>query len=104
MTNTTVAQAVTFQGIEVPAGVVNPDAWQKLTRRHRSLDYNKSFAGLGLTDTIELRKSDIMTGIYVRFTGSLVITGTPSTTMRWPYDLVSEFKLSANGQTNLINA
>jgi hypothetical protein len=97
---------VTFQGIDVPAEAVNPTAFYALTRRHRFPEFNKAFAGLGLTDNIELKKSDIIAGLRVRFSGQLVIalpTGTAATTMRWPYDLVKAFRLTANGQSNLIN-
>lgn len=99
-------QVLTFQGIEVPAEAVNPRAFFALTRRHRTVEYNKPFAGLGFTDVVELRKSDIIAGLYVRFSGQLVVTlgtGTASSTMRWPYDLVKAFRFTANGQSNLIN-
>lgn len=98
---------VTFQGIDVPAEAVNPDAFYALTRRHRFSEYNKAFAGLGLTDRVELKKSDIIAGLRVRFSGQVVVaigTGTAASTMRWPYDLVKAFRLTANGQSNLINA
>lgn len=99
-------QVLTFQGIEVPAEAVNPRAFFALTRRHRTVEYNKPFAGLGFTDVVELRKSDIIAGLYVRFSGQIVVTlgtGTASSTMRWPYDLVKAFRFTANGQSNLIN-
>jgi hypothetical protein len=95
---------VTFQGIEVPAQSVNPSAFFALTRRHRNQEVNRAFAGLGLTDHVELKKSDIISGLTVQFSGSLVVTSTPTMTMRWPYDLVRAFRFTANGQTNLINA
>lgn len=95
---------VTFQGIEVPAQAVNPSAFFALTRRHRNPEVNRPFAGLGLTDHVELKKSDIVAGLTVQFAGSLVVTSTPKMTMRWPYDLIRAFRFTANGQTNLINA
>ena len=97
---------VTFQGIDVPAESVNADAFFALTRRHRNSEANRVFAGLGLTDSIELKKSDIIAGIKVRFSGQLVVnlgTGTAASTMRWPYDLVKQFQFIANGQSNLHN-
>jgi hypothetical protein len=97
---------VTFQGIDVPQEAVQPDAFYALTRRHRFQEFNKPFAGLGLTDHVELKKSDIIAGLHVRFSGQVVIalpTGTAATTMRWPYDLIKAFRLTANGQSNLIN-
>lgn len=96
------AQVVTFQGIEVPAESVNPTAFFSLTRRHRNIEYARTFAGLGQTDTIELKKSDIISAIRVRFVGSLVIVGGATTTMRWPYDMAT-MRFTANGQSNIIN-
>src|SRR4051794_37274341 len=95
---------VTFQGIDVPAEAVQPDAFYALTRRHRFQEFNKAFAGLGLTDRVELKKSGIIAGLHVRFSGQVVVangTGGSSSTMRWPYDLVKAFRLTANGQSNL---
>lgn len=108
MPNATAApqNVLTFQGIEVPAESVNPKAFFALTRRHRTVEYNKPFAGLGFTDTVELRKSDIIAGLHVRFSGQLVValtSGTVKSSMRWPYDLVKAFRFTANGQSNLIN-
>lgn len=106
MANTaTASPTVTFQGIDVPAESVNPSAFFALTRRHRNPEKATTFAGLGGTDSIELRKSDIISGVRVRFSGSITIVGaTIKPTMRWPYDLARAFKFTANGQSNLINA
>lgn len=101
----TASPTVTFQGIDVPAESVNPAAFFALTRRHRNPEYAKTFAGLGGSDAIELRKSDIISGVRVRFSGTITIVGTTvKPTMRWPYDLVKAFRFTANGQSNLINA
>lgn len=96
----------TLQGIEVPADSINPGAFFAGTRRKMTPEYNKPFAGLGLSDAVELRKSDIVAGLHVKFSGSLVVTtggGTVGSTLRWPYDLVKAFRFTANGQSNLIN-
>ena len=97
---------VTFQGIDVPVESVQPDIFFKLTRRHRNPEYNRAFAGCGLTDVVELKKSDIISKIKVRFAGTLAVnigTGTAASTMRWPYDAVKQFQFIANGQSNLHN-
>lgn len=104
MPATAAAPTVTLQGIEQPASAVNNDLFFALTRRHRNIEDTKAFPGFGQTSFIELRKSDILSKLRVRFIGSLVITpgtGTVSTTMRWPYDLLS-INFTANGQANLI--
>jgi len=102
----TAPNVVTFQGIDVPQESVQPDAFFALTRRHRNPERNASFAGLGLTNTVELKKSDIIAGVHVRFSGQVVIAlngGTVTSTLRWPYDLIKAARLTANGQSNLIN-
>jgi hypothetical protein len=99
--------ATTFlQGIEVPAESVNPTLFFALTRRKQTQEKSAAFAGLGFTDTIELRKSDILSEIRVRMSGSVVVTlggGTAATTARWPNDLLRVAKFTANGASNLIN-
>ncbi len=98
--------ALTLQGIPVQQGSVNPNLFFGLTRRHRNPEYNKPFAGLSLTDYVELKKSDIIAGLRVRFSGQVVVTlgtGTAASTMAWPHKLVDNFKFVANGQSNLIN-
>jgi hypothetical protein len=105
-TSTAPAGAMNLQGIDVPAGSINPAAFFAGTRRKYVNEYNRAFAGYGLTDTVELRKSDIIAGLHVRFTGQLVTVhsaGSVIPTMRWPYDLVRAFRFTANGQSNLIN-
>lgn len=97
---------LTLQGIDVPAGQINPAAFFAGTRRKYVNEYNRAFAGLGFTDTVELRKSDIIGGLHVRFTGQLAVThsaGSVIPTSRWPYDLARAFRFTANGQSNLIN-
>lgn len=96
----------TLQGIEVPAESVNPGAFFALTRRHTQVEKSAAFAGLGLTDSIELKKSDILGGLHIFFSGTLTVvhgTGTVNSTLRWPYDLIKAVRFTANGQSNLIN-
>lgn len=96
-----------LQGIEVPAESINPTLFFQLTRRKQAQEKAAAFAGLGNTDTVELRKSDILAEIRIRMTGTVVITtptGTCSSTARWPYDLLRACRFTANGAANLINA
>jgi hypothetical protein len=95
-----------MQGIAVPAESVQPMQFMARTRRQTLMEASRAYAGLGLTDTVELKKSGIIAGIFVRFQGSLVITlptGTAATTYRWPYDLIKACRFTANGQANVIN-
>lgn len=96
----------TMQGQIVPENAVNPKRFFAETRRRIQSEYSKTFAGLGGQDVVELKKTDIVAGLVVRFDGSLTTvngTGTVSTTARWPYDLIRAARFTANGQSNLIN-
>ncbi len=97
---------LTMQGQIVPAEAVNPTIFFQKTRRKRTTEYSRAFAGLGNTDVAELRKSDIISQLHIRFSGTLTVThntGTVAATFRWPYDLLKAVKFTANGQSNLIN-
>lgn len=96
-----------MQGVAVPAEAVDPVQFMARTRRRVNNEYSRAWQGFGTTDSVELKKSDIIAGIQVRFQGSLVATpgtGTIATTRRWPYDALSAARFTANGQSNLINA
>ena len=104
-TRPTAAPALTMQGIAIPAESVNPAEFFARTRRHTATEKTVTYAGQS-SDTIELRKSDILSTVLVRFVGSLVVahtTGTVATTARWAQDLVKQFRFTANGASNLIN-
>jgi hypothetical protein len=104
----TVAQpTVNLQGVASPDVVVDPNSFYPATRR---LTYPMKaitpIAGYGSTDSVQLRQTGIVAGLYVRVTGTLVwggtITGSASS-WRWPYNLIRALRVSANGQSNLIN-
>jgi hypothetical protein len=104
MSPTAVAAGAVFQGIAVPPEAVNPPAFFASTRRKRDVEVARTFAGLGATDSVEIRKSDILSAIRIRFVGTVTTTGTTvKPTMRWPYDLLRSVRFTANGQSNLIN-
>lgn len=96
-----------MQGIAVPAESVRPVEFFARTRRQILPEVtNKAFAGLGGTDTIEIKKTGILAGLWLKFSGTISIdpgTGTAATTARWPYDLAKKVKFTANGQANVIN-
>jgi hypothetical protein len=104
-TRPTTAPARYMQGVAVPAEAVDPAAFFKGTRRKTQLEQQFSYTGQP-QQTVELRKSDILSGILIRFSGSAVInigTGTVTSTARWPYDFIKAAKFTANGAANLIN-
>lgn len=94
-----------MQGIAVPEESVQPARFFALTRRHRTVEKSESFVGLGQSSNIELKKADILSGILVKFSGSLVVaTSTINTSALWPYGLINRLRFTANGQSNVINA
>ncbi len=105
-TRETTAPQRYMQGVSVPAESVNPARFFALTRRHIATEKVVSYAGQ-TQEIVELRKSDILSGITVRFSGTLTTakgTGTVGTTRQWPYNLVKQARFTANGASNLINA
>lgn len=99
---------LTFQGIVVPGSSLNPKAFFQGTRRQRVLQKTLgAWQGFGNTDVIDTLRAGILSGYFVKVSGSLVITlggGTCATTARWPYYLLRAARFQANGQSNLINA
>lgn len=111
MANATATQPpanLTFQGIVVPGSSLNPKAFFAGTRRQYVLQKTLgTWGGFGNTDVVDTLRSGILSGYYVKMSGSLVITlggGTCATTARWPYYLLRSARFQANGQSNLINA
>jgi hypothetical protein len=96
-----------MQGIEVPTSSVDPVEFFRKTRRQTiNQQAPKAFAGLGSTDNVQLLQQSVISGLVLRFSGTLNInigTGTVASTARWPYDLPKALRFSANGQSNLIN-
>jgi hypothetical protein len=99
---------LSIQGQIAPDVVVDPGTFYAATRRLRyPMRSLATITGLGSTDSVQLRQTGIVAGLEVRVTGTVTFGGTiTGTTMsyRWPYNLVSAFRLSANGQSQLINA
>jgi hypothetical protein len=105
MTTTTQAPQHYMQGIQVAASSVRPEEFFRKTRRHILQEKAVAYAGQN-QDVIELRKSDILAGIVIRFSGQVVIapgTGAVATTARWPYDFLKTVRFTANGASNIIN-
>lgn len=96
-----------MQGIEVPTSSVNPAEFFRRTRRLTFSQKTFTYAGLGQTDNVPILQTGIISGITVKFSGTLTVTlpsGTCASTARWPYDLIKAGRVSANGQSNLLNA
>lgn len=99
--------AQTLQGQIVPENAINGVEFFRRTRRKRAPEaVPGGFAGFGNTNFVELKKSDIISALHVRFSGTLAIThntGTVAATFRWPYDLLKSCRFTANGQSNVVS-
>jgi len=106
MAKTLTPSAPLIQGVTSPNMVVNPPAFYAATRRLRfPMRSLTAIAGLGTVDTVQLRQTGIITSLEVRVQGTIVFGGTIGTTTmsyEWPFNLIQEARLSANGQSNLI--
>src|ERR1700754_2850250 len=98
---------LSIQGQSAPDVAVNPTAFYAATRRMRyPMKTLTTFAGFGGTDSVQLRQTGIVAALEVRVTGTMVFGGTiagTSMSYRWPYNLLSAVRLSANGQSQLVN-
>jgi hypothetical protein len=94
------------QGVPSPRVTVNPDIYYLATRRMRyPMRSRVASSGPGVTDSVTLRKTGVVSALEVRVTGTLVFGGTitgTSMTYEWPLNIIQEFRLSANGQANLM--
>lgn len=97
-----------LQGVATPGVTVNPQAFYAATRRMRfTMKSKTAIAGLGSTDTFQLRQTGIVSHLEVRVSGTVTFGGTLGTSTMsydWPFNLVNNFQFSANGQANLISA
>lgn len=104
----TMTPSAPLQGVASTAVAVNPAAFYAATRRLRfPMRSLTNIAGLGSTDSTQLRQTGIISLLEVRVTGTLVFGGTitgTSMSQDWPFNLIRAFRLSANGQANLVSA
>jgi hypothetical protein len=95
-----------IQGITSPDVVVDPDSFYAATRRMKySMRSLTLISGMGTTDMVQLRQSGIVAGLEVRVKGTITFGGTiagTSMSYEWPFNIIQEARLSANGQSNLL--
>ncbi len=107
MATTATSAPTSIQGVAVPALTVDPQTFFLATRRQRfPMRSLTNIAGIGSSDTVQLVQEGVVAGLEVRVTGTVTFGGTiTGTTMSydWPFNLVQNFQLSANGQSNLIS-
>lgn len=95
-----------IQGVASPNYVVAPPQFYAATRRMRFPMQTGVALALGQTATVQLRQTGIVAYLEIRVYGTVTFGGTIGvTTMswEWPYNLIQQLKLSANGQSNLIS-
>jgi len=96
-----------IQGVQSPNMVINPAVFYAATRRMRfPVKSATAISGLGSSDPVEIRKTGILSALVVRVTGTVAVaTADPTAWLYdYPYNIVKEFRLSANGQSNLQSA
>lgn len=107
MASTLTPSAPLIQGVQSPDVVVDPQTFYAATRRLRFPAKSlTAIAGLGSTDSVQLRQTGIVAGLEVRVTGTVTFGGTLGTTTmsyEWPFNIIRSIRLSANGQSNLIS-
>lgn len=106
-TATPVAAPMSMQGVAIPAAVVDAKGFRKLTRRQTQQESKFSWTLGEDNDPVALRRSDILSEITLRITGTLKITpgtGTVASLAAWPYGLVKNVRFSANGSADLVKA
>jgi hypothetical protein len=102
----TAAPVQSVTGTGAPALKIDPTTFFKLTRRMRfSAQPAKAISAIGSSDTVELRKAGVISALIVRVSGTVTVATADPTA--WLYDMgyniVKQFRLSANGQSNLIS-
>lgn len=106
MATTLTPSAPLIQGVTSPDVVVDPPSFYAATRRLRfPMRSLTAIAGVGTTDSVQLRQTGIIQSLEIRVQGTITFGGTIGTTTMsydWPFNLIQEVRLSANGQSNLV--
>jgi hypothetical protein len=100
------AAPMTLQGVFVDQAVIDPQAFFQGTRRRRlplAEATNRTWSGLGGSESVTLQRAGIISELHVRVTGTIVVPASTAPTFRWPYDLLKRVELNANGQARLLS-
>ncbi len=97
--------AETLQNIPAQPFIVDPAAFFQMTRKQViNAGGAHALADPGGTITRQLLQAGIVSKLHITFVGSLnVATAAVTTGANWPYGFLDPFKLSANGQNDLIS-
>lgn len=96
--------ADTLQNIPTQPYVINPAQFFALTEKNEGTLKSRTHPGAGSFFTEQLAQTGIISKLRLMFVGTVTVaTAAATTSNRWPYGLVENFKLSANGQNDLFN-
>lgn len=106
--NAAVISPVAIQGVPSPNVKIDPDLFYQATRRLKfPARPNAAISGIGSQDVVTLRQTGIVAALECRISGIVTFGGTLGTTTcsyEWPFNIAEKFQLSANGQSNLLQA
>lgn len=96
--------SVTLQNIPAVPYVIDPDAFFAMTNKNVLTAKTLAAPGAGSFVPQQLPQVGIISKLQLVFEGTVTVdTAAATSSMRWPYGLLSNFTLSANGQNELIN-
>jgi hypothetical protein len=97
--------AVTLQNIPASPFVVDPGAFFQMTEKNVTSPLNVAAPGQGASSGArQILQTGIVSKLQITFVGTLTVaTAAVTTSDRWPYGLLDNFKLSANGENDLFS-
>lgn len=81
-------------------------AFFELTERNEYVPLSFSAPGSGSTERRQIPRSGVVSTLRILFEGTITVTvgtGAVTTTSRWPYGFLDQFKLSANAQSDIVS-
>lgn len=94
--------AETLQNIPVSPYVTDPSTFFQMTSKNILTPRAPALPGPGQSTTVQLLQSGVVSKLQITFVGTLTVaTAAVVPSDQWPYNLLSGFLLSANGQNNL---
>lgn len=98
------AGAETLQSIPAQPYVTDPAMFFQLTRKNILTPKTIAAPGPGAFGTAQLLQAGIVSKLRVTFVGTLTVaTAALTSSNQWPYNLLKQFNLSANGQNDLFS-
>ncbi len=96
--------AVTLQNIPSGEFVTDPAAFFQMTEKNVLTAKTAALPNPGGFVPVQLLQTGIVSKLVINFKGTLTVQyGAVTTSNEWPYNLLNQFSLSANGQNDLFN-